>query len=74
MYNYWNGCAENGGKVPLASSQVVGGSNPSGCAELINDLTHIRKLASAHKIKNIKVVIDVWGTIVGRVYINSFQT
>ena len=32
MYNYWLGCAENGGEVPLASNQVVGGSSPSGRA------------------------------------------
>ena len=32
MYNYWRGCAENGGKEYLASNQVVGSSNLSGCA------------------------------------------
>ena len=32
MYNYWRGCAENGGNEYLASNQVVGGSNPSGRA------------------------------------------
>ena len=32
MYNYWQIGAENGRKVPLASNQVVGGSNPSGRA------------------------------------------
>ena len=32
MYNYWQIGAENGVKVPLASNQVVGGSNPSGRA------------------------------------------
>ena len=61
MYNYWHGCAENGGKEYLASNQVVGGSNPSGCAIFINPLTHIRKLVSAHKNKNLKVVINVLG-------------
>ena len=74
MYNYWHGCAENGGKAPLASNQVVGGSNPSGCAKFINDLTHFRKFESSQKNKYIKVVIGGWGTIVGSVYINSFQT
>ena len=63
MYNYWHGCAENGGKEYLASNQVVGRSNPSGYAIFINPLTHIRKLASAHKNKPLKVVIDGWGTI-----------
>ena len=58
MYNYWQIGAENGRKVPLASNQVVGGSNPSGCAKFINDLAHFRKLASAQSNKNIKVVID----------------
>ena len=32
IYNYWQIDAENGGKAPLASNQVVGGSDPSGCA------------------------------------------
>ena len=32
MYNKRQTDAENGGKVPLASNQVVGGSNPSGRA------------------------------------------
>ena len=63
MYNNRQIDAENGGKEYLASNQVVGGSNPSGCTKLINDLTHIRKLASAHKNKNLKVVIDDWGTV-----------
>ena len=49
MYNYWHGCAENGGKEYLASNQVVGGSNPSGCAKVINDLAHFRKLELSHK-------------------------
>ena len=31
MYNYWRGCAENGGNEYLASNRVVGDSNPSGC-------------------------------------------
>jgi len=35
MYNNRQIGAENGGKVPLASNQVVGGSNPSGFAKLI---------------------------------------
>jgi hypothetical protein len=32
MYNYYRGCAENGGKQPLTSNHVVSGSNPSGGA------------------------------------------
>ena len=32
MYNYWQIGAENCGKEPLASNQVVGGSKPSGRA------------------------------------------
>ena len=71
MYNYWRGCAENCGIESLASNQVVGGSNPSGCANLIKHLTHSRKLASAHKSairpqkKNIKMVIGHSGGTVG---------
>jgi len=38
MYNYWQIGAENGGKEPLASNQVVGSSSPSGCAIFINNL------------------------------------
>ena len=34
MYNNPHGCPENGRKEPLASNQVVGGSNPSGRAIL----------------------------------------
>ena len=49
MYNYWQIGAENGRKVPLASNQVVGGSNPSGRAKVINDLAHFRKLELSHK-------------------------
>ena len=61
MYNYWQIGAENCGKESLASNQVVGGSNPYRRANLINDLTHNRKLTSAHKNRNIKVVINVLG-------------
>ena len=49
MYNYWQIGAENGVKVPLASNQVVGGSNPSGCAKHATHLTHFRKFESSHK-------------------------
>ena len=28
MYNYWRGCAENGGNEYLASNQVVADSSP----------------------------------------------
>ena len=38
MCDNWRGCAENGGKEPLASNQVVGGSSLSGRAKFINDL------------------------------------
>ena len=49
MYNKWQSGAENGGKEPLASNQVVGSSNLSGRAEVINDLAHFRKLELSHK-------------------------
>jgi len=52
MYNKRQTGAENGGKVPLASNQVVGGSSPSGRAKFINGLAHFRKLESSNKNKN----------------------
>ena len=74
MYNKRQDGAENNGNEYLASNQVVGGSNLSGCANLIKHLAHFRKLELSHKNKNIKVVIGGWGTTVGSVYIKSFQT
>ena len=68
MYNYWRGCAENGGNKYLASNQAVGGSNPSGCANLIKHLRHFRKFESSNKNTNIKVVIDGCRAIVGSVF------
>ena len=68
MYNYWQIGAENCGKEPLASNQVVEGSNPSGCAKLINHLAHFRKFESSNKNKNLKVVIGGWKNTVGSVY------
>ncbi|SVC40334.1 uncharacterized protein METZ01_LOCUS293188, partial [marine metagenome] len=49
MYNKRQSGAEKRGKEPLASNQVVGGSNLSGRAKVINDLAHFRKLESSHK-------------------------
>ena len=57
MYNKRQTDAENGGKEPLASNQVVGGSNPSGRANLITHLARFRKCESSHKIKNINKVL-----------------
>jgi len=57
MYNYSHVCANNWQKEYAASNQVVGGSNPSGCAKLIKHLAHFRKFELSHKNKNIKVVI-----------------
>ena len=65
MYNKRQTGAKNGGKVPLASNQVVGSSNLSGRANLIKHLTHFRTFESSQKNKNIKVVIDGCGAIVG---------
>ena len=59
MYNKRQTGAENGGKEHLASNQVVGGSNPSGCANLIKHLAHFRKFESSNKNKNIKVVFQL---------------
>ena len=56
MYNKRQTGAENGGKEPLASNQAVGGSNPSGRAQVINDLAHFRKLESSNKNKNFNVL------------------
>ena len=56
MYNKWQTGAENWRKESLASNQVVGSSNPSGRAIFINPLTHIRKLASTHKNKNVNAL------------------
>ena len=49
MYNKRQTGAENGGKEPLASNQVVGGSSPSGRAIFIKHLAHFRKLELSHK-------------------------
>ena len=49
MCDNWQIGAENGRKVPLASNQVVGGSNPSGCAKFIKHLAHFRKFKSSQK-------------------------
>ena len=68
MYNKRQSGAENCGREPLASNQVVGGSSPSGRAKVINDLTHFRTFESSQKNKNIKVVIGGWGAIVGNVF------
>ena len=68
MYNYWQIGAENCGKESLASNQVVGGSNPFGCANLIKHLRHFRKFESSNKNTNIKVVIDGCRAIVGSVF------
>ena len=68
MCDNWQIGAENGGKVPLASNQVVGGSNPSGCAKFIKHLTHFRTFESSHSNLNFKVVIDGGGTVVGSIY------
>ncbi len=43
MCDNWRGCAENWGKESLASNQVVGDSNPSGCAKFIKHLRCLRK-------------------------------
>ena len=67
MYNYWLGCAENGGKVPLASNRMVGSSKPSRRVNLINDLTHNRTFESSNRFMIFKVVISGWGTAVGSV-------
>ena len=67
MYNKRHGCAGNWRKEYLASSQVVGGSSPSGRAKIINDLARFRKFVSSNKNKNIKVVIGGWGATVGSV-------
>ena len=40
MYNNRQIGVENGGKVPLASNQVVGGSNPPGYATFLKHLGH----------------------------------
>jgi len=52
----------------VASNQVVGSSNLSGRAKVINDLAHFRKFESSNKNTNIKVVIDGCGAIVGSVF------
>ena len=57
MCNNSVGCEENGGKVPLASNQVVGSSSLSGRTIFIKDLTRFRKFESSHRKQNIKVVI-----------------
>ena len=67
MHNKWQSVAANCGKESLASNQVVGGSNPSGCAKFIKHLAHFRKLELPHKNKNIKVVIGGCGVILGSV-------
>ena len=75
MYNYWQIGAENCGKESLASNQVVGGSNPSGCAKFIKHLAHFRKIESSNetaisnRFLNFKVVIGGWGVIVWSAYI-----
>ena len=71
MYNYWKIGAENCGKESLASGQVVGGSNPSGCANLIKHLARFRKIESSHSNLNFKVVIGGWGATVGNAFISS---
>ena len=55
MYNYWQIGAENGRKVPLASNQVVGGSNPSGRA--IISMTY-SALKICKFLLNLKVPIE----------------
>ena len=67
MYNKRQTDAENCGREPLASNQVVESSNLSGRAKVIKHLTHFRKFESSHKNKNTKVVIDGWGTIIGSI-------
>ena len=44
MYNYWQIGAENYGKEPLASNQVVGSSNLSGCAKFNRALKVLLKI------------------------------
>ena len=48
MYNKQQNGAENRRKESLASNRVVGGSNPSERANLINHLTHFRKFELSH--------------------------
>ena len=71
MYNNRQNGAENRTKESLASNQVVGGSNPSGCAKFIEHLAHFRKFESSNIFLNFKVVIDSCGAIVGSVYVSS---
>ena len=54
MYDKRQTDAENGGLEPLASNQVVGGSNPSGRAKVINDLTRFRKIELSNKTPNVQ--------------------
>ncbi|HIO01152.1 MAG TPA: hypothetical protein EYN14_04230 [Alphaproteobacteria bacterium] len=67
MYNKRQTGAENWRKESLASNQVVGGSNPSGRANLIKHLGHLRKSRVSRKCLASKVVIGSWGAIVGSI-------
>ena len=51
MYNYWRGCAENGGNKYLASNQAVGGLSPSRRPNFIKDLIAIPYIASTYKMQ-----------------------
>ena len=58
MYNNRQIGVETGGKKPLVSNQVVGGSSLSGRAKLIKHLRHFRKFESSNRFLILKVVIE----------------
>ena len=74
MYNNRHGCRDNWRKEYVASNQVVGGSNLSGCAKVINDLARFRKLncptkrQTSNKNKNSKVLKVYVFEVAGKFY------
>ena len=69
MYNYWQIGAENCGKEPLASNQVVGSSNLSGRAIIsttygaLTIYTLLLETRFSYWILIFKAVTDDWGTV-----------
>jgi len=61
MYNKWQTGAENGGKVPLASIQVVGEFESLRVREINQQFTTSPKIVLSSKNQNCKVVIDELG-------------
>ena len=61
MYNYWQIGAENGGKVPLASNQVVGSSSLSGRARFFKDFRRLTKSRVSEINRIVRVYYDSQG-------------